>query len=42
MEIKLGIEAPDFELIDTLGKLHRLSEFRNKKIVLLAMIRGFA
>ena len=36
-----GQEAPDFELSDLKENQIRLSEYRNKKVVLLAFLRGF-
>ena len=36
-----GQTAPDFELKDTTGKTFHLSEYRGKKIVILAFLRGF-
>jgi len=36
-----GELAPDFELEDINGKLVRLSDFRNRKPVVLAFLRGF-
>lgn len=33
--------APDFELRDTAGNLVRLSDFRGKQPVVLAVLRGF-
>jgi peroxiredoxin len=36
-----GEPAPDFELTDTSGNLIRLSDFRGKKPVVLAFLRGF-
>jgi peroxiredoxin len=36
-----GQAAPDFELSDLWGKPIRLSDFRGKKIVVLAFLRGF-
>lgn len=36
VELKVGDLAPDFELPGTDGKKHRLSEFRNKKWVVVA------
>ena len=36
-----GQEAPDFELPDLHGKQIRLSDFRGKKVVVLAFLRGF-
>lgn len=35
-ELKIGDMAPDFSLQGTDGKLHRLSEYRGKKAVVLA------
>jgi len=36
-----GQEAPDFELSDLEGNQFRLSNFRGKKVVVLAFLRGF-
>ena len=36
-----GQEAPDFELSDLNGNRICLSDFRGKKVVLLAFLRGF-
>lgn len=36
-----GTLAPDFELEDVQGSLVRLSDFRDKKPVVLAFLRGF-
>ena len=36
-----GQAAPDFELSDVRGERIRLSDFREKKIVVLAFLRGF-
>ncbi len=36
-----GELAPDFELTDTSGALIRLSDFRGRKPVVLAFLRGF-
>jgi peroxiredoxin len=36
-----GTLAPDFELQDVQGNLVRLSDFRGKKPVVLAFLRGF-
>lgn len=33
--------APDFELEDTTGKTHRLSDYRGRKVIVLAFLRGF-
>ncbi len=36
-----GQEAPDFELPDLKGNQIRLSEFRDKKVIVLDFMRGF-
>jgi peroxiredoxin len=36
-----GQLAPDFELEDTTGKKVRLSNYRGKRVVVLAFLRGF-
>jgi len=36
-----GQLAPDFELEDTTGKSHRLSDYREQKVIVLAFLRGF-
>lgn len=36
-----GEPAPDFELTDIHGSLVRLSDFRGRKPVVLAFLRGF-
>jgi len=36
-----GELAPDFELPDTNGNAVRLSEYRARKVVVLAFLRGF-
>jgi peroxiredoxin len=36
-----GLSAPDFELTDVTGKLVRLSDFRGRKPIVLAFLRGF-
>jgi peroxiredoxin len=41
MDIIIGQEAPDFELIDTNGNSFKLSNLRGKKTVFLAFLRGF-
>ncbi len=40
-EIKVGELAPDFELVDTHDSLVKLSDFRGKKNIVLAMNRSF-
>ena len=32
--LKIGVKAPDFELKDQNGQIHRLEDYRGKKIVL--------
>jgi len=39
--IKVGQPAPDFSLEDTGGKTIALSEFRDKKTVVLVFYRGY-
>ena len=34
--------APDFALENTFGELISLSDFRGRKIIVLALLRGFA
>ena len=38
----VGTPAPDFELPDAGGQLHRLSELRKDGPVVLVFLRGFA
>jgi len=40
-EIFEGQEAPDFELFDLNGERIQLSNFRGKKVIVLAFLRGF-
>jgi peroxiredoxin len=40
-KITNGQEAPDFELPGLNGDSIRLSDFRGKKVVVLAFLRGF-
>jgi peroxiredoxin len=40
--LSIGDQAPDFELPDDLGKLHRLSSIYEEKNVLLVFNLGFA
>jgi len=32
--LKIGIKAPDFELPDQNGKIHKLTDYRGKKVIL--------
>ena len=32
--LEVGVKAPDFELPDQNGKIHRLSDYAGKKVVL--------
>ena len=32
--LEIGMKAPDFELPDQNGKMHKLSEYRGKKVIL--------
>ena len=41
MKIRVGQLAPDFELDDIHGKTFQLSSYRDKKVVVLAFLRGF-
>ena len=36
-----GQLAPDFELEDTIGRAHHLSNYRGQKVIVLAFLRGF-
>ena len=40
-KVTLNAPAPDFELPDYSGKMVRLSDFRDKKSVVLVFNRGF-
>jgi peroxiredoxin len=40
--IEIGLKAPDFTLVDTKENVIRLSNYEEKKIILLSLIRGFA
>lgn len=40
--LNVDIPAPDFSLTDTNGNAIQLKNYRNKKIILLCLIRGFA
>jgi peroxiredoxin len=40
-DIRLNQLAPDFELTDSRGSLVKLSDFQEKKNVVLALNRGF-
>jgi cytochrome oxidase Cu insertion factor (SCO1/SenC/PrrC family) len=39
-KVKVGDEAPDFELSDSTGRAYRLSDFRGKKPVVLEFFRS--
>jgi peroxiredoxin len=41
IDIALGKQAPDFVLNDLTGKSVRLSDYRGKKHLVLAFLRGF-
>ena len=41
-DIGLGKQAPDFTINDFTGKPYTLSDYRGKKHVVLAFLRGFA
>ncbi len=38
--VQVGMVAPDFRLTDTTGAVHRLSEYRGRKNVVLVIYRG--
>lgn len=40
-QLKINIPAPDFEAVDTRGNTIRLSDYREKKVILLVFNRGF-
>ena len=37
--LEVGIKAPDFELPDQNGKLHRLSDYTGKKVIYISIPR---
>ena len=39
--LELGIKAPDFELPDQNGEVHKLSDYLGKKIILYFFSRTF-
>lgn len=39
--LPVGAPAPDFELTDTRGRTIRLSDFFEKKLIVLVLLRGF-
>lgn len=39
--ISLNMEAPDFELVSLSGDVVKLSQFREKKNVVIVFLRGF-
>lgn len=42
MDIAVGKQAPDFAISDFTGHPYKLSNYRGKKHVVLAFLRGFA
>lgn len=40
-KVSLNKKSPDFELVDLDGKIFRLSNFREKKNIILIFNRGF-
>jgi peroxiredoxin len=36
-----GIPAPNFELVDTRGETVSLAQYKGKRVVVLAALRGF-
>lgn len=40
-QLKINIPAPDFEAVDTHGNTIRLSDYREKKVIVLVFNRGF-
>ncbi len=42
ISLRPGDVAPDFDLEDTHGRTIRLSDYRGRCAVLLALLRGFA
>jgi peroxiredoxin len=41
-DIAVGKQAPDFSIDDFNGQPYKLSDYRGKKHVVLAFLRGFA
>jgi peroxiredoxin len=41
-DIGLGKQAPDFTISDFTGQPYKLSDYRSKKHVVLAFLRGFS
>lgn len=41
-KVELNKAAPDFEMDDYTGKTVRLSDYKNKKIVLIVLNRGLS
>ena len=39
--VSTNTPAPDFELVDYTGKTFRLSDYQNKKSIVLVLNRGF-
>jgi peroxiredoxin len=40
-KVAINVPAPDFELVNAVGKTMRLSDFRDQSNVLLVFNRGF-
>lgn len=38
--LEVGIKAPDFELPDQNGKIHRLSDYAGKKVIFIFLSKG--
>lgn len=38
--LELGIKAPDFELPDQNGEVHKLSDYAGKKVILYFLSKG--
>ena len=38
--LEVGVKAPDFELPDQNGKIHRLSDYAGKKVSIIFLSQG--